>query len=63
MGPKSLVYVYLIPCVELIAPMPSSYSAFIVFLPVFIVAGCLCCILSCAVCSMAPPGSEENMDD
>jgi hypothetical protein len=38
---------------------PHSYSAFIVFLPVFVLAGCLCCCLSCVVCSVKPRFGEE----
>lgn len=40
---------------------PASYSAYIVFLPVFITAGCLCCCLSCAVCTVSP--ESGNGDD
>lgn len=38
----------------------NSYSAYIVFLPVFLTAGCFCCCLSCAVCTISPPQGEED---
>jgi hypothetical protein len=38
----------------------NSYPAYIVFLPVFLTAGCFCCCLSCAVCTIHPPHGDED---
>lgn len=37
-----------------------AVSAFVVFLPLFVVGCCLCCCLSCIVCVMAPPKPDAE---
>jgi hypothetical protein len=39
---------------------PTSYSAYIVFLPIFVTAGCCCCCMSCLICNMAPGAPEDE---
>lgn len=51
---------------------PSTFPAWIIFLPIFVIAGCFCCCLSCALCCMgereasewdAECGSERDADE
>lgn len=44
---------------------PSSFPAWIIFLPLFIVSGCFCCLLSCILCCMSPQLAKdlEEADD
>jgi len=39
---------------------PSSFPAWVMFLPVFVLAGCFCCCLSCFLCCM---NSESMVDE
>jgi len=40
---------------------PSTFPAWVIFLPIFALSGCFCCCLSCAVCCM-PSGGFGDME-
>jgi len=43
---------------------PTSFPAWIIFLPMFFVGGCFCCCLSCFLCCMSPESMRgEGSDD
>jgi len=45
---------------------PSSFPAWVIFLPIFVFAGCFCCCLSCFLCCMSPEsmrGGEADDDE
>lgn len=42
---------------------PSSFPAWIIFLPIFGVAGCFCCCLSCFLCCMSAESLHEADDE
>jgi len=42
---------------------PSSFPAWVVFLPLFALGGCFCCCLSCFFCCMSPEAMKHPDDD
>jgi len=42
---------------------PNTFSAFIIFLPLWIFAGCLCCMFSMVICSVSPEMFERMEEE
>jgi len=42
---------------------PSSFPAWVLFLPVFVLTGCLCCCISCGLCCMSPEALNEDDEE
>ena len=38
----------------------TAYTAFVILIPLFIIAGCTCCMFSCVICTMSEEMFEEE---
>ena len=41
----------------------ADYSAFVIFIPQFSIAGILVCCMTCFICCVRAPGDEDTGDD